>query len=838
MIRKVCLGISLVGMLSTYGVLAQTDSFDLGSQRRELQVVSTVPGKKVDHKGIVLNPTPQEMRIDWSNSLSIRNGFSIRDPKKSYSRDIDFLTIRSGKGTIRVTVDYGERIAKRAGVKAVSGAYFLSIGKKGITITGYDDRGAFYGLQTLRQLLSSPYLRGGVLPYMTINDYPDLPNRGVVEGFYGAPWSHEVRLSLIDFYGKNKMNIYLYGPKDDTYHRTPGWRLPYPEEDAKKIVELVEASKRARVDFVWAIHPGQDIHWNEEDFNNIVRKFEMMYDLGVRHFAVFFDDISGDGTNPYKQTEWLNRLTTDFVDKKGDVSPLTVCPTDYTKLWANPTEEGALAVYGKTLNPEIKVFWTGDVVCADLTRPTLEFVNSRIKRPAYFWWNFPVTDYARQVLMMGPSYGLDTTLTSNEVVGVLSNPMEHGEASKLALYGAADYGWNVQDFNSMDNWERGLVEIVPEAPEAFRTFAIHATDTETGYRRIESWETETFTMEQWEPAKVSALNVEFIKIQEAAKCLLSVGINPLLLSELKPWIIELGKLGARGQRAIELGQIYNDGHSDALFWNRYVANVMSDDEVKNYQAHKSGTMKLQPFYDHMMADLAFLFYQKLTNEIPHDYKGISSFANSGGATSKLMLDRNDSTYYTSAVSQQAGSWIGVDLREARPVREIRILQGRNSVDDVDYFDHATLQYSVDGKEWHTLIPEVEKKYEIEWKGKEVQARYVRLMRLDSERRNYAAVRSFEINPMEGYNAAMDCSLSTALVLNGSLELEVASGAKQLVLLLGEVSAPIEVKQLNAKGEVLATDRVTSPYTQLDKVSPQVTKLLISGNGTIYEVITR
>lgn len=92
--------------------------------------------------------------------------------------------------------------------------------------------------------------------------------------------------------------------------------------------------------------------------------------------------------------------------------------------------------------------------------------------------------------------------------------------------------------------------------------------------------------------------------------------------------------------------------------------------------------------------------------------------------------------------------------------------------------------------------------------------------------------------MEGYNAAMDCSLSTALDLNGSLELEVASGAKQLVLLLGEVSAPIEVKQLNAKGEVVATDRVTSPYTQLDKVSPQVTKLLISGNGTIYEVITR
>ena len=57
-----------------------------------------------------------------------------------------------------------------------------------------------------------------------------------------------------------------------------------------------------------------------------------MYDLGVRDFAIFFDDISGEGTNPLKQTELLNRLTDDFVKAKGDVSPLTVCPTDYSSL--------------------------------------------------------------------------------------------------------------------------------------------------------------------------------------------------------------------------------------------------------------------------------------------------------------------------------------------------------------------------------------------------------------------------------------------------------------------------------------------------------------------------
>lgn len=79
--------------------------------------------------------------------------------------------------------------------------------------------------------------------------------RGVVEGFYGTPWSHKVRMSLIDFYGQNKMCDYLYGPKDDPYHSSPYWRQPYPAQEAQNIRELVDCAKRNRVNFIWAIHP-------------------------------------------------------------------------------------------------------------------------------------------------------------------------------------------------------------------------------------------------------------------------------------------------------------------------------------------------------------------------------------------------------------------------------------------------------------------------------------------------------------------------------------------------------------------------------------------------------
>lgn len=92
----------------------------------------------------------------------------------------------------------------------------------------------------------------------------------------------------------------------------------------------------------------------------------------------------------------------------------------------------------------------------------MEWINSRIKRPAYYWWNYPVTDYIRNFILQGPVYGLDTSLTKENVCGVVSNPMEHGEASKLALYGVADYTWNIANYNPIDSWERGLQELTPK----------------------------------------------------------------------------------------------------------------------------------------------------------------------------------------------------------------------------------------------------------------------------------------------------------------------------------------------------------------------------------------
>lgn len=833
--------------------VSQVSDFDLSSQRKESADVPKLTGHQVDHRGLFINPVPNYLNLSVSGTLDVTAGVKLSaEPgrqQRGIKEDLSFLSLRSVGVPLNISVG---KTAVCRGVRPVSGAYSLRVRRQGIDIVGYDDTGVFYGIQTLRQVLESPISQNGkTVPCLEVNDYPVFPYRGIVEGFYGTPWSHKVRLSLIDFYGRYKLNTYVYGPKDDPYHSSPNWRKPYPADQARNIHELVEACDKNRVEFVWAIHPGKDIKWNEEDYNNLKHKFDLMYQLGVRSFAIFFDDISGEGTNPAKQVELLNRLTKEFVKVKGDVSPLIICPTDYSRAWANPTPEGSLSVYGRTLDPSVRVFWTGDVVCSDITRSTLAWVNSRIKRPALVWWNYPVTDYVRHIVLQGPVYGLENTITAGEMTGLLSNPMEHGEASKLALYSVADYAWNPAAYNALDSWERALAAMAPQAKDAYRTFAIHSADTETGYRRDESWETTTFSLGHYTQQQYDDLMREFEKIEKVPAQLEQGLANRSLLSELRPWLTEFGKLGTRGKNALKLMEMFKHEAPEA-FWNSYVRNLMNAEDKKAYDAHRSGTMKIQPFYEKAMEDMSEAFYERLTGEKPAVQRPVGSYPSVYTTQSKNMLDADTLSFYHSGVGQKTGDWIGVDLGKVMPIWEVDLKQGRNATDDVDYFDHAILECSADGQTWHPLIADLRKQYDIRWTGQGVRGRFVRLRKLPSEKTNWLAVRSFKVNPVsvsslgldvrsgqgEAAIRAFDEQPLTSFHLAGSLSFSVPKHARRYVLLLKlPENQTVKVRQHDKKGRVVAEAAVNSSFCQFD-VMKKAARLSIDGNAEIYEIIRK
>ena len=110
--------------------------------------------------------------------------------------------LKPGKMAGKLTVYIGEK-----GDKAVRKynqqiplqpeGYYLSLTPRRWVLAGNDEQGTYYAVQTLRQLLQGEHWRE-----VEISDYPVVRFRGVVEGFYGTPWSHEARLRQLKFYGE------------------------------------------------------------------------------------------------------------------------------------------------------------------------------------------------------------------------------------------------------------------------------------------------------------------------------------------------------------------------------------------------------------------------------------------------------------------------------------------------------------------------------------------------------------------------------------------------------------------------------------------------------------
>ncbi len=419
-------------------------------------------------------PTPQECQLDGRRTQVTRWQYKQLQPGEG-------IPMADGKSLT---------------LPQVEGSYALLIREGELHIYSYDEVGQHYAKQTLLQLLPcaaethiahrdplpgarvEDIIRIGNLPIGHILDWPDLPHRGVVEGYYGRPWSHEDRKNQLHFYSRNKLNCYIWAPKDDPYHHGMDCRKPYPADMAADIAELAELAKKLHVKFVWSIHPANTIDWDkaggEPDLQALLVKLEQMYALGLRHFACFVDDSSGNISQASRQAALCNFIDESFIKKHDDLPPLIMCPTGYCKLW---TPASWLRDLGEKLRPDIKPMWTGDVVISNITQEGQEWVYEALGRPSFIWWNWPCNDYKQRQLALGRTYGLDQSPAMKQLLsGFVANPMEWAEASKIGLFGVADYSWNIQGFASEASWAASMERLYPKAAAALKRFCGHNAD--------------------------------------------------------------------------------------------------------------------------------------------------------------------------------------------------------------------------------------------------------------------------------------------------------------------------------------------------------------------------
>ena len=693
-----------------------------------LATLCLMTGMTIHAQQIDVQPVPQQF-TEATETLTLTGNYQFNGENEANPYAINGLKTllnskQSAKDGIRIYIgERGDKAIRKYNkfIPKQDEGYFLRISPKEIVLAGNDEQGTFYAVQTLKQLLND-----NQLPITEITDYPEVRFRGVVEGFYGTPWSHQARLRHLKFYGENKMNTYIYGPKDDPYHSSPNWRLPYPEQEAKQIKELVQVAKENAVNFVWAIHPGQDIKWNQEDRDNLLAKFEKMYELGVRSYAVFFDDISGEGTKADKQAELLNYIDEEFVKVKKDVTPLIMCPTEYNKSWSN-VKGGYLTTLGTKLNPSIHIMWTGDRVIADMyegdtEKGGMKWINNLIQRPAYVWWNFPVSDYVRDHLLMGPVYGNDLHI-ANLMSGFVTNPMEHAESSLLAIYGVASYAWNPDQYDSDKAWKDAMKAVLPSAAKELEIFATHNSDLGAnghGYRREESatlkpiaekFLNEYLNKGTYQIKDALTLLNTFALMQEAADILMVNTENPALIAEMKPWLIQHDLMGKLGQSVIILTQLYESDQQES-FLRKYkhvkaLQQQMFDvDQTYNQNPYQPGVktagLVIKPLIDKTFAKVVELYNQKYnaTLDAKSDYMPHTLTSDVNQIKNIPLRQKTNRVLVSPAnevIKWQGKGFMTIELDKVYPLTTIDIDFGKPEV-----AAWGVLEISTNGKDWQKV----------------------------------------------------------------------------------------------------------------------------------------
>lgn len=506
---------------------------------------------------VEISPRPQ--KAEWGTATFARPaGFKVKGAAEADGAAVALLRSRfaDGRGPRLVIGERGDRAV--AAVEHLipdhPQGYYLKVTPDEVTVAGADGDGTFYGVQTLLAVAG-----GDEVTAVEIADWPETPNRGVVEGFYGNAWSYDDRASQFEFYGRHKLDTYIYGPKNDPYHRGK-WRELYPEADAENIRSLVELARANKVRFVWGLHPALDHTWTTPDDSLAVRKLEQLYSLGVRDFAVFFDDVFGMAADGRKHAVTMDYIMRNFVDAHPDIESMIMCPALYNKAWAPRFQESYLEDIS-TMDPFIQIMWTGDNVVVMLDTDDLEWVNPQIGRKAFVWHNYPVSDYAVDHLLMGPYSGNDPRVPSL-ASGFTANPMEYAEASKVALAGVADYLWNPGAYDADRAWEVAVRELVPDHAAAFRTFCTYNIDPgQTAHRFRRDGESPELlelinrcetNLASGDTTGLAAVEAEFARVEDAAAELLAASDSNRLLAEVKPWLEATRLLGMRGQAAADM----------------------------------------------------------------------------------------------------------------------------------------------------------------------------------------------------------------------------------------------------------------------------------------------
>ncbi|MGW2474116.1 beta-N-acetylglucosaminidase domain-containing protein [Streptomyces sp. NPDC001665] len=639
--------------------------------------------------------------------------------------------------------------------------YVLGIGAGRIVLAGKDSTGTYYAAQTLRQVLPHRGHPGGQVAGLAVRDWPGTALRGVIEGFYGTPWSHEARLDQLDYYGEHKMNIYVYSPKDDDYLRAK-WRDPYPADRLAQIKDLADRAALRHVEFTYALSPGLSVCYSSDaDVKALVDKFQTMWDIGIRTFAVPLDDISytdwncdadkakwgtGGGAAGAAQAHLLNRVNQEFIATHPGAQPLQMVPTEYY----NVSPSAYKTSLSEQLDPDVLVEWTGvGVVAPTMTVAQADAARQVFGHPILTWDNYPVNDYATNRLLLGPFNGREKGLPGR-LAGITANPMIQSYASKLSLYTVADYSWNDAAYDPRASWGKGIEEYAggdARTAKALRAFA--DVNYSSALNTAKAPELSAAIDRYWESGDARRLDSVLASLGAAPARLRAALPDRGFIADSGPWLDATESWATATRTALRMVEAARAGKG-ALAWELRQQLPVQVERAASFtytglDGRKVpvlvGDGQLDGFTDAATAE-----YDRLLGVSGRPTASTSLGTYQSNSVSRV-LDGDDSTYFWSDDAPAAGDQLTVDLGESRAIGSVTLAMAKPGSTD-DYLHEGVLEYSEDGKSWQKLADFSGKPDVTADPPAGTKARYVRA-RATAGQGSWVVVREFQVTTTDG-----------------------------------------------------------------------------------------
>lgn len=599
-------------------------------------------------------------------------------------------------------------------------AYVLDSQDNTITVLGKDTDAAFYGLTSLYHIFTQ--IDGMGIRNFHIEDWADVVSRGFIEGYYGDPWSTENRADLMTWGGYYKLNSYFYAPKDDPKHNRQ-WRVLYTEDEINtKIKPLAEAGNRSKCRFVFALHPfmNNPITSNNYDqgLKDLQAKFKQVIDAGVRQIAILADDAHNQGAQLYQRlltdmTAWLKEQQKTYPDLK---TTLPFCPVEYMS-----NGQG----YYKNFPENVQVVMTGGKVWGEVTNNFTNAFTANTGRGPYMWINWPCSDNSKNHLIMGGySTFLHPGVDPAKIQGIVLNPMQESEPSKVGIFGNADYSWNIWDNEEQANqaWY-----------DSFK-YVDHNSSMETvGSSALR--ELSKHMINQNMDGRVTALqeSVELAPKLNAFKAKLDN--NTVTAEDVDTLIAEFAVLqqaavdyrASAGDTKVRDQIVYwldcwDDTTEAAIAYLNGVKAVLHQDTASLLTYNSEGKVAFERSRTH-----SFHYVDHMENAevgVQHIVPFIRSLASYVSSHAEVALDPNKviTTFVTSRTDNpsngidkitdgkdstaaifktpntiKAGEFVGLTFNKPIKIENVRFLLGAGK----DHFDEAKVQY-LDGTEWKDL----------------------------------------------------------------------------------------------------------------------------------------